>query len=266
MWIQRTTFPEEGDLVLCTVTNIQHNSVFVTIHEYNRQGMIPISEIAPGRIRNIRDYVIEGKIVTCKILNVNAERGYIDLSLRRVSESQRRQKGDEVKQELRAEKIVELTAHALKIDPKQLYAKLTTKLLKSYFYMYQAFDDVLAETINLKDFVSKEEAEMLLKQIKDKIKPKELIVAGDVAITIWEEGGLEIVRATLLNAKKVSDKLKIIYLGGGKYRLIIKGIDYKEIEKILKDASEVILTQIKKAKGKAEYERVKNISLEHANA
>src|SRR3989339_26166 len=106
MLIKRIGYPEESDLVMCTVNYIQHNSVFVSIHEYNRQGMIPISEIAPGRIRNIRDYVTEGRVVICKVLRVNQERGYIDLSLRRVSESQRRQKSDEVKQETKAEKII----------------------------------------------------------------------------------------------------------------------------------------------------------------
>ena len=115
MLIKRSGFPEESDLVMCTVNNIQHNSIFVSIHEYDKQGMITISEIAPGRIRNIRDYVAEGKVVVCKVLYVNVERGYIDLSLRRVSEGQRRTKNDEVKQEMKAEKILEMTAHHLKI-------------------------------------------------------------------------------------------------------------------------------------------------------
>lgn len=264
MFITRTGFPEESDLVFCTVTNIQHNSVFVNIHEYNRQGMIPISEIAPGRIRNIRDYVLEGKVIVCKVLSVNQERGYIDLSLRRVTEGQRRQKGDELKQELRAEKIVELSAHALKIEPKVLYDKLASKFLKHYSYLYLAFDDVLAGTLALTSAVSEKEADVLLKQIKDKIKPKELIVAGDVSISIWEENGLTLLKNMLTVALKTSDKLKITYLGGGRYRLIVRGIDYKEIEKILKDASDSILAAVKKAKGKAEYERVKNISLETA--
>jgi len=144
MFIKRSGFPEESDYVTCTVTNIQHNSVFVNIHEYDKSGMITISEIAPGRIRNIRDYVVEGKVIVCKILNVNKERGYIDLSLRRVTEGQRRLKSDELKQELRAEKIIEMTAHLLKMDVKDLYAKIEAAFLKNYFYVYQAFDDFLA--------------------------------------------------------------------------------------------------------------------------
>ncbi len=51
-------FPKESEIVICTVTNIQYNSVFVKLDEYkNLQGMIHISEISPGRIRNLRDFV-----------------------------------------------------------------------------------------------------------------------------------------------------------------------------------------------------------------
>src|SRR3989338_9154007 len=92
MLAKKSGFPEESELVQCTVTSVQSHSVFVMIDEYGINGMIHISEVAPGRIRNIRDFVMEGKTVICKVLRVNAERGHVDLSLRRVSESQKRNK------------------------------------------------------------------------------------------------------------------------------------------------------------------------------
>ena len=57
MLYKRDGFPEEDEVVLCNVTQIFHNSVFVDILDYRLQGMVHISEIAPGRIRNMRDYV-----------------------------------------------------------------------------------------------------------------------------------------------------------------------------------------------------------------
>ena len=68
MLYKKQGYPEEEELVLCTVTNVQHHSVFVNIDEYNLSGMIHISEVSPGRIRNIRDYVKEGKVIVCKVL------------------------------------------------------------------------------------------------------------------------------------------------------------------------------------------------------
>ena len=103
MLYHKDGFPEENEAVMCTVTSVQYNSVFCTLDEYGKSGMIHISEVAPGRIRNIRDYVIEGKKVVCKVLRTDLERGHIDLSLRRVSEGQRRNLNMLLKQEQQAE-------------------------------------------------------------------------------------------------------------------------------------------------------------------
>ena len=55
MIYKKTGLPEDSEIVMCTVTKIQYSSVFVKIDEYGISGMIHISEIAAGRIRNIRD-------------------------------------------------------------------------------------------------------------------------------------------------------------------------------------------------------------------
>ena len=262
MLLTRQGFPEESDLVMCTVNNIQHNSIFVSIHEYNRQGMITISEIAPGRIRNIRDYVVEGRVVVCKVLSVNQERGYIDLSLRRVSEGQKRQKSDEIKQELRAEKIIEMASHSLKTDFKTLYPKIAVPILKEYFYIYQAFNEVINGNIALGTYIDKTTAEVLEKTIREKIKPKEIVIAGDLSISLWEEKGIEVIKSSLTDIQKNFSNTKISYLGGGKYRIMVKGKDYKTVEKSLKDSSEYAISYIKKHKGKIEYQRVENLAVE----
>jgi len=259
MLIRREGFPEVSDFLVCTVTNIQHNSVFVNIHEYGRQGMITISEIAPGRIRNIRDYVVEGRVVICKVLSVNKERGYIDLSLRRVSEGQKRQKNDEIKQELKAEKIIEITSRALGMGMQELYSIIAGKLLKQYFYIYQAFDDVINDNIVLRDFFDKNIAESLEKTISEKIRPKEIAIAGDFTISIWAGNGVDIIRS-IFSKVDSTNSLEMSYLGGGKYRVFLKGTDYKILEKSLKDISDDIISGVKKNKGSVEFERVRNLS------
>ena len=116
MLYKRQGFPEEGEIVLCTVSKINPNSIFANLNEFGKSGMIHISEISPGRIRNIRDYVTENKVIVCKVLRINRERGHIDLSLRRVNETVKRNKLAEIKQEQVAEKIIENLAKNAKKD------------------------------------------------------------------------------------------------------------------------------------------------------
>jgi len=74
---------EVGDVVLCTVERIEGTTVFVNINETGQQGGIILSEIAPGRIRNLRDYVVPKKVIACKVLKISGNT--IELSLRRVT-------------------------------------------------------------------------------------------------------------------------------------------------------------------------------------
>ena len=100
MFYQKKGIPEENEIVICTVKKILPHGVFVGLDEYkDKEGLIHISEISPGRVRNIRDFVKEGKRIVCKILKINLERNHIDLSLRRVTQSQRINKNTSYKQE-----------------------------------------------------------------------------------------------------------------------------------------------------------------------
>src|SRR3990167_3285690 len=111
MYFKKKGLPEVGEVVLCTVRKILYHSVFVSIEDYEgREGLVHISEVSPGRIRNLRDFVREGKIIVCKVLRVNSQKNQIDLSLRRVNLAQRKNKLEEVAFEKKAEKLLEVFA------------------------------------------------------------------------------------------------------------------------------------------------------------
>ena len=114
MLYHRQGIPEENEIVLCKVSKIFPNSVFVDILEYGKSGLIHISEIAPGRIRNLREYVTPDRQIVCKVLRIDREKGHIDLSLRRVNSHEQSEKLEEIKQELKAEQLVKNLSAKLK--------------------------------------------------------------------------------------------------------------------------------------------------------
>ena len=93
----------EGDIVLCTVDRIVGTIVFVKI-EGNSEGSIIMSEIAPGRIRNIRDYVVPKKQIICKVLRISG--GNINLSLRRVTPKEQKEFREHNRQERSSQNIL----------------------------------------------------------------------------------------------------------------------------------------------------------------
>ena len=95
---------EVGDVILCTVDKITGTIVFVKIDGTDSEGSIITSEIAPGRIRNLRDYVVPKKKIICKIIRISD--GRINLSLRRVTPKEQKEVREHFKQEKSSESIL----------------------------------------------------------------------------------------------------------------------------------------------------------------
>jgi len=235
MLLQKTGFPEENEFLLCTVTGVNPHSVFVTLDEYGgRTGMIHISEVAPGRIKNIRDYVQEGKKVVCKVLQVRKDRGHIDLSLRRVNDAQRRKKLNQIKQEQVAEKIIEYVAKQHKKKPTELYKKLSEKILEDYDTIYNSFEDVVAGELELTEYTDKKTADALTEIVTQRIKPEIIKIGGDLRISSYKPDGVKHVREALELVEK--EGITVRYLGAGSWHIELEGEDYKAEEKTLKKA------------------------------
>lgn len=255
MQYRRRGLPEEKDIVLCKVTKIFPNSVFVDLLEYRDSGMIYISEVSPGRIRNLRDYVTVGKQVVCKVLRVDSRTGHIDLSLRRVNSTQAREKLEEIKQEIKSEGLISNLAKKLKVDSKVLYKQVSEKVFKEYSHLYLCFKDVVSGEVELvKLGVEKKVAEGLEKMIKEKFKPPKITIAGEIRLETYATDGVEKIKKVLLEIEKVAENLELFYLGTGRYKLRIEDFEYKPAEKNLKKALG-ILEKFKDKKSKAEFIR-----------
>jgi len=256
MLLKKEGFPEDEELVLCTVTAVQNNSVFVKLDEYEKTGMIHISEIAPGRIRNIREFVEEGKKIVCKVLRVDKERGYIDLSLRRVNESQHRKKINEIKQEQLAEKIVEHLARQRKEEIVAVYKKIRDSLAE-WPGLFPAFEAISKNELNVEDLeIDTELAKQLKEAIADRIVPPEVKIEGDLKLSSYASDGVLLVKEALARAAAVAKNITIAYKGAGTYRIIVKAEQFKEAEKYLKDAVDKVLAFAKEKKFAAEFKRL----------
>lgn len=254
MLVKRTEFPEETELVLCTVTGIQRHAVFCRLDEFeNRSGMIHISEIAAGRIRNIKEYVREGQKLVCKVLKVNKEKGYIDLSLRRVNEGQRRQKMNELKQEQLCEKIVEQAAGKEKVLP--VWKKVQEKVLEKYPSVFAAFEAVSRQEESFEKLgLEKKLASSLKEIVEARIKPPELYLEGDFSVSTYDSEGVELVKKALKPAEDAED-VDVKYRGAGTYHVRLKTDDYKKGERALKSVVEEVLSFCKKKKMSCEWVR-----------
>lgn len=73
----------KGRIIRGTVTGIESYGVFVSCDDYYT-GLIHISEISHGFVKNINDYVKIGDLIFVEILDVDEEMGHLKLSIKNI--------------------------------------------------------------------------------------------------------------------------------------------------------------------------------------
>ncbi|MFA5176157.1 MAG: translation initiation factor IF-2 subunit alpha [Candidatus Nanoarchaeia archaeon] len=252
MFYHKKGLPESGEIVLCTVKKVASHSVFVILDEYhdNLEGLINLPEIAPGRIRNVRDYVSEGKVVVCKVLDAR-DKFHIILSLRRVTLNVKLNKQSDYKQAIKAEKMMEIIGKQFKLTIEEMYNKFGYKAIEQFGSVNSFFQEVLTNKKLLEDFnLDPELTKKLFSLIQDKYTIPEVEVKGTLTVQSYDPDGLSIIKKSLL--KIIQDKVTLSYLGAPKYKIIVKSKDFKTAEGILKNSIDE-LTKGLGNKGKVEF-------------
>ena len=214
---------EEGENVLCTVIKIEKTSVFVKVED-NGEGTIVISEIAPGRIRNLRDYVIQGKRIVCKILRIDKDN--IHLSLRRVSEKEKKEVLEKYERERNSLSI-------LRSVLKERAEETAKKIKQKEKSLYEFLQFCKENPEELKKYLSEEESSRICKILQEK-KEKKVEVKKDFNLTTNASNGIIKIKGILLPYKE-----HVIYLAAGKFSLKVISSDYKkansELNRILQE-------------------------------
>jgi translation initiation factor 2 subunit 1 len=248
--MQDREWPQESELVVCTVENVKDFVAFVSLDEYGgRQGLIPISEIATGWIKYIRDHIREGQKIVCKVLNVDRNRGHIDLSLKDVNEHQRREKIREWKNESKSRKWIGFVAKAA--DEPAL--AIENAILDMYGALYPVFEDIVTEgePVIKKLGLSTKASDALLQIAKENVKVPKVEVTGHLVLTCTQPDGISVIKKALRSAelKIAGVDIELLYLGAPTYRIKVTAPDYKIAEKALEKAANASIAVVEKSGG-----------------
>ncbi|MEK6847749.1 MAG: hypothetical protein AABX50_01330 [Nanoarchaeota archaeon] len=215
---------ESGDIILCTVDRIVGTTVFVHI-EGNGEGSIVFSEIAPGRIRNIRDYVVPKKKIVCKVLRISGDR--IDLSLRRVTLKEQKELKESDKQE---RGFISILRTVLKEKAEETIDKIPKGQELSSF-----LQRAKESPKELEDLVGKQNSKKIL-DILGTQKQKISVIKKEIILKSQDPDGLEIIKDILGKIEGAEIK----YLSAGRYSLKREAEDAKEADQKLREILEII--------------------------
>jgi translation initiation factor 2 subunit 1 len=258
---RKPEWPEAGDLVIATIETVTDYGAYAKLDEYDKRGLLHVSEISSSWIRNIRDFVREGQKMVLKVLRVDLEKGHIDLSLRRVTKRERIEKVLSWKKERKAETLLREVAEKVGLTDDEVYEKAGA-IMEEKFGLYEGFEKAVIEgpeelvKIGIPDNLAKVFAEVA----KERIHVKMVKVKGVLEIRCMKPNGVKIIKEAFQAAKAEKTKdadIKFYVIAAPKYSIEALAENYKRAEDILQKAAQSVISSITKAGGQGTFRREK---------
>ncbi len=221
---------EEGDLVLCKVEKVTSTITSVRLPN-NKEGTLVSSEIASGRIKLMRQYVVPNKQIVCKILKIDGDQ--IHLSLRRVNSKEKK----EVMQSFKQSQAIDIAFKQIFGDKRK---EIKEKILEKFTDLIEFANSARNDESLIPKYIPKDKQDAIKKVIEKKQKKTEL--KQNIKIKCLEDDGVQ-------RIKKIfsldNDQLSITYLSAGNFKLKLTVKDFKQGKK---EIVEIIQELEKRAK------------------
>jgi len=248
--VKKRGMPSMGELVICKISKINPNSAFAYLEEYGIEGMIHISEISSGWIRDIRQFVKTGQTAVAKVTRI--EENHVSLSLKRVDKKQENNKIKDYRLNQRAEKMLQIAADAMKKTLDKAYEEVGYVLQENFGSLYEGFKLSLSNPQLLKERGIPEKWVDQLKMIAEKtIIQKEFEFRARLHIKTYKEGGVNIIKEIVANARKSG--LDVRYIAAPEYLVKFKTMNAKKGEREFTD----LLEKIKSKDAETYFEMIK---------
>jgi len=254
-------YPEVEDVVMVNVRSIAEMGAYVHLLEYNNiEGMILLSELSRRRIRSINKLIRVGKTEPVVVIRVDKEKGYIDLSKRRVSPedvekcTERFAKAKAVNSILRH--VADILSYESNSQLEDLYQKTAwyfEQKFKNKTSAYDIFKNAVTDPSILDECgLDDRTKEVLLNNIKRKLTSQAMKIRADIECSCYGYEGIDAVRAALKSGLECSREdlpIRINLIAPPLYVITTSTPEKAEGLEILKKAIENIRKTITEYKG-----------------
>lgn len=241
---KRRPIPSAGELVIGTVNRIFEYGAYLKLDEYSGiEAYLPWSEVSSKYVKDIREVLRENQKVVVKVIRVDTRKNQIDVSLKRVTESEQRSKLIEFKRTQKAEKMLEVMAQRLGKSLEDAYREVGWKLEDYFGDLMTAFEEIATrgEELLAEIEIPDEWIPVVVEEVKKRIKPKSIRIRNIVTLSTTASDGIDKIKEILesiMNYVKSSGNLSVrIYtVGAPRYAVEVSAEDYKTAEKVLAEA------------------------------
>mmetsp|Transcript_24160 Transcript_24160/g.43734 ORF Transcript_24160/g.43734 Transcript_24160/m.43734 type:complete len:330 (+) Transcript_24160:57-1046(+) len=210
-------FPELEEIVVVQVKRIVDMGAYVHLLEYdNIEGMMLLSELSKRRIRSVAKLLRVGRTEICMAIRVDHDKGYVDLSKKRVEPEDASAKEDQFARAKAVHGIMRHVAQTYDIPVNELSLKASWPLYSKYTDAFEAWKKHINQEIDLWKEIDFSQPGQDLSSLSDKIKEdielnlkRRLIqqtvrLRAKVEVSCSEYEGIDAVKEALLEGMKAS--------------------------------------------------------------
>ncbi len=257
-------YPKRNELVVATVREVSNHGAYVSLDEFgDREAYVHISALSRTWVKNIRVHIREGQRIVAKVLRVDANKGQVDLSIKRVPEQMKKLKLLESKRAQTANTLFDMIIEKMPEEERKNADKVGDILVKNYDMLYYGLE--FASTASQKALtdlgIDEAWAKVIRKIASENIIAATVEIKGTAEITIpGGDGVIHLQEALKEGRDKVEEKntsIKIYTEGSPRYAIEVTSEDYKVAEKALENALQRIEGIVDKYHGTYSFSRKK---------
>ncbi|EPZ32822.1 Translation initiation factor 2, alpha subunit, middle domain-containing protein [Rozella allomycis CSF55] len=241
---------------MVNVRQIADMGAYVQLLEYNNiEGMILHSELSRRRIRSIQKLIRVGKNEAVVVLRVDKEKGYIDLSKRRVSPEDIKKCEERYGKSKVVNSIVRMISEKRGIPMEDLNAKFIWPLYKQFGHAYDAFKAALndAEGVFKNVDITEDLKNELMTIIQRRLAPQKVKFRADFEVQCAGFEGINAVKEALIAGEKCGTEdtpLKIRLVAPPLYIMTTSSMERQSTVELMEHSLKVIGDIIEKKMGK----------------
>ncbi len=247
-----------------TVKEIYDYGAYLELDEFNGlRAFLPWSEVSNRSFRNINEVVKVNERIAVKVIRVNKAKGHVDVSLKRVTDDERRSKMTWWKRTQKAVNIVLMIAKELKKNDKQAYSDVIWRLEDKYGDVMTGLEMAALEGEQPLAIagVPQEWLRPLVEAAKKYVEIKKVKISAVVTVRALGPDGVDKIRELLkfveAGAGTTDVTVKVYAIGAPKYRVDLIGVDYKVLEESLNRIQEASSQKAKELGLEFSIERLK---------
>lgn len=224
--------------MLIRITKIMPHGAYCELTEYKLDAYLPISEIASGWIKNIHEFIKEGQSDAAKVVFIDPVKKAVDVSLKKATTKEKKDKINEYTLEKRAEKFFN---NALKAAHVEEQAQQIKEKVAQSVPTYAELLEQVREDGDEKSMLGKDLRAALKDIVTKNYKPKVYVVNYELSLrSLGTKGDISMIKKALGEVSKMG--VSVLYEGAPHYKLTAKGESYPVVEGKIKQA-EAVLSQ-----------------------